>query len=86
LESFLQLLAYAARERWGQTLCFQQMALQKRHQWIYRGQVIPVDRLVTVDCEIAAWDDARRAVTANGFLLVDGRVIYQMRDFTIEAL
>jgi len=86
LESFLQLLAFAGRARWGEDVCFQQMALKRKHQWIYRGQVIPQDKLVTVETEITACDDAHRALSANGFLLVDGRVIYQMLDFTIEAL
>ena len=31
-----------------------------------------------------ALTDANRVLTANGFLTVDGRVIYQMTDFTLE--
>ena len=29
-------------------------------------------------------DDENRRLTANGFLTVDGRVIYQMTDFSLE--
>jgi hypothetical protein len=29
-------------------------------------------------------DDDNRRLTANGFLTVDGRVIYQMSDFSLE--
>jgi len=34
--------------------------------------------------EVTAVDEAKRALTADGFLTVDGRVIYQMQDFTLE--
>ena len=34
--------------------------------------------------EVTAVDEAARRLTANGFLTVDGRVIYQMTDFTLE--
>ena len=32
---------------------------------------------------VTRFDDARRAVFAEGYLSVDGRVIYQMKDFAI---
>jgi hypothetical protein len=34
--------------------------------------------------EVTKVDEAERRLTANGFLIVDGRVIYQMTDFTLE--
>ena len=55
------------------------------HEWIYRGQVIPGDRLVTVDASISAVDDSVQTLTANGFLSVDGRVIYEMKNFSLRA-
>lgn len=85
LESFLQLLKYAAWQRWGHpSHAWQTVALHCRHQWLYRGQVLPTDREVTVVLEVTAVDDNNRRLTANGFLLVDGRVIYQMTDFTLQ--
>ena len=42
------------------------------------------DREVTVVLEVVAADDENRRLTANGFLTVDGRVIYQMTDFSLE--
>jgi hypothetical protein len=51
---------------------------------VYRGQVLPSDKEVTVALEVTAADDENRRLTANGFLTVDGRVIYQMTDFTLE--
>ena len=44
---------------------------------------MPADQLVTIEAVITEIDDARRLVRADGFLTVDGRVIYQMKDFAI---
>ena len=35
---------------------------------------------------ITAADDDSRLLTADGHLLVDGRVIYQMNDFTLKVV
>ncbi|MFO0917269.1 MAG: hypothetical protein U0872_03020 [Planctomycetaceae bacterium] len=59
------------------------MALNAPHEWVYRGQVIPHDKTVTVDVVITAVDDEKRLATASGFLTVDGRVIYEMKEFSI---
>ena len=85
LESFLQLLKYAAYARWGEPAKpWHTVAVNRPHSWVYRGQVLPSDREVTVVLEIVAADDHNHRLTANGFLTVDGRVIYQMTDFTLE--
>jgi len=86
LESFLQLLKYAAWKRWGAAPPggWQTVALDRPHAWTYRGQVLPTDQMVTVLLDVTAIDDAARRLTANGFLTVDGRVIYQMTDFALE--
>ena len=88
LESFLQLLKYAAWKRWGSapTSGWQTVALNRPHSWSYRGQVLPTDQAVTVLLEVTAVDDQAHSLTANGFLTVDGRVIYQMTDFTLGSL
>ena len=65
---------------------FSAVALHQPHEWVYRGQVIPRDKTVTVDAAITSVDDERRLVTASGFLTVDGRVIYQMSDFTVQMM
>ncbi len=86
LESFLQLVKFAAVERWGwqegDTLAA--VALEREHRWLYRGQVVPTNKEVTVIAWITAVDDASRILTAAGFLYVDGRAIYQMNDFTLQ--
>ena len=40
---------------------------------------------VTVQASIKEVDEANRRITADGFLTVDGRVIYQMVDFAVGA-
>jgi acyl transferase domain-containing protein/3-hydroxymyristoyl/3-hydroxydecanoyl-(acyl carrier protein) dehydratase len=86
LESFLQLLKFAAWKRWKDVPDggYQTVALNRTHSWIYRGQVLPSDKEVQVVLEITARDDRTHSLTANGFLNVDTRVIYQMTDFTLE--
>ncbi|MCE9567578.1 MAG: type I polyketide synthase [Planctomycetes bacterium] len=86
VESFLQLLKYAAWKRWRTVPAegYQTVAINKPHSWVYRGQVLPTDKEVTVILEVTAADDDNQRLTANGFLIVDGRIIYQMTDFTLE--
>ena len=89
LEAFLQLLKVVAKERWGATAVetsgFRSMALGSTHRWIYRGQVIPTNRRVSVEAAITSVDDANRTLHADGFLTVDGRIIYEMRDFSLQS-
>jgi PfaB family protein len=90
LESFLQLLKAVAIDRWqnrleGQNCHFQPFTINQKHVWSYRGQVIPSDDLVTVDACITAIDDKNFTIVADGFLSVDGRIIYSMKDFSIKV-
>jgi PfaB family protein len=89
LESFIQLLKVVAIEQWGseenlEQSEFEVMALNKTHHWIYRGQIIPKDKKVTVQAVITEIDQARKLLRADGFLTVDGRIIYQMKDFALR--
>jgi 3-hydroxymyristoyl/3-hydroxydecanoyl-(acyl carrier protein) dehydratase len=88
LESFLQLLKFAAVERWGHTpgTRWEAVATNTKHEWTYRGQVIPRDALVTVEAIVTAVDDAARTLTGEGFLCVDGRVIYGMKNFVVRGV
>jgi hypothetical protein len=77
--------------RWGagtpaDAIQFQTLARHEKHSWIYRGQIIPTDSTVTVEAVITQVDDGRRLIRADGFLTVDNRVIYQMKDFAITML
>jgi acyl transferase domain-containing protein/3-hydroxymyristoyl/3-hydroxydecanoyl-(acyl carrier protein) dehydratase len=86
LESFMQLLKFVAVERWGWQAddIFEAAALEATHRWLYRGQIVPTNSLVTVIAWITAVDDEQRQLTAAGFLSVDGKTIYQMNDFTVK--
>ncbi len=88
LESFLQLLKVVAADRWKARpdTQFETMALGEEHEWIYRGQIIPSDHEVTVEAVITRIDDGRRLLFADGFLTVDGRIIYQMKDFSLRMV
>ena len=86
LESFLQLFKFVAWKKWGAAPPdgWQTVARNHTHEWTYRGQVVPTDREVTVLLEIVEEDTIAKSLTANGFLIVDGRIIYQMTGFTLE--
>jgi acyl transferase domain-containing protein/3-hydroxymyristoyl/3-hydroxydecanoyl-(acyl carrier protein) dehydratase len=82
LEAFLQLMKVAAVERWGPATRLV-VAPGSRHRWLYRGQVVPGDRRVVVQAVITA--AGQRELTADGWLLLEGRVIYRMQDFTLRV-
>jgi 3-hydroxymyristoyl/3-hydroxydecanoyl-(acyl carrier protein) dehydratase len=85
LESFLQLLKFVAAERWGNDGAqFEVVAMDQPHEWIYRGQVIPSNSEVTVEAIVTAVDEQQRLLRADGYLSVDGRVIYGMKEFTLR--
>ena len=92
LESFFQLLKFYAARRWNRSPEAQfvtpvigqaQAQMSGKHEWVYRGQVVPRDKLVTVTATIKEVDDEQQHLIAEGFLSVDGRVIYQMKDFSL---
>lgn len=87
LEAFLQLLKYAAAKRWGvrTNARFTTNVVGEKHVWLYRGQVIPANKKVTVEASITQIDDQNKMLKANGYLSVDNRVIYQMEDFTLKV-
>ena len=75
-----------AWKKWGDPPAggWQATAANRPHAWVYRGQVLPTDSTVTVVLEVTDADPTARRLTADGFLVVDGRVIYQMTGFTLE--
>lgn len=89
LESMLQLLKVFALGKWGKTkdlqyYTFESMVPDQEHQWIYRGQIVPQDKEVIVEAVITEMDAQQKILRADGFLSVDGRIIYQMTDFTLR--
>ena len=89
IESFLQLVKYAALERWPhlkETRRFETVC-DARHQWSYRGQVIPANKLVLVDAVVTRIDDGPEPVImADGCLQVDGIYIYKMEGFGLRLV
>ncbi|MFP5503683.1 MAG: type I polyketide synthase, partial [Candidatus Sericytochromatia bacterium] len=87
LESMLQLLKAVAKDRWGGQPGerFETIALGHKHSWSYRGQIIPANDMVTVEAVVKRVDEAERLIVADGQLSVDGKVIYEMTDFTLKV-
>ncbi len=84
LEAFLQLLKVAMVQRWGLGPGTRfRLRHGSAHRWRYRGQVVPSSRAVLVQALITAI--GAREVTADGWLQADGRIIYEMRNFSLEA-
>ena len=91
LESFQQLLKIVALEHWGSELRdshrFEPMPLGSPHEWVYRGQVIPTNKEVTVEAVVTSITGGPRPeLRASGFLSVDGLTIYEMIDFAIRLV
>ncbi len=90
LESFLQLLKVYARDRWptlAATHRFESICVGLAHEWQYRGQIIPRNKRVEVWAAITRRDDGPEPLlVADGFLSVDGIIIYEMKGFGIRAV
>ncbi len=89
IESFLQLLKFAARERWPQLSDSHRFAPATgvAHRWTYRGQILPRNRTVTVAAAITRVVQAPDpALYAAGSLSVDGLCIYRMEEFGVALL
>jgi 3-hydroxymyristoyl/3-hydroxydecanoyl-(acyl carrier protein) dehydratase len=89
IESFIQLLKYAACERWPHLANSHRFGLWKgtHHSWIYRGQILPENDLITVEAVITKiQDNPIPGIMADGFLKVDGLYIYKMQKFGIQLM
>jgi acyl transferase domain-containing protein/3-hydroxymyristoyl/3-hydroxydecanoyl-(acyl carrier protein) dehydratase len=89
LESFLQLLKYAARQRWPQLAATHRFApaAGRSHRWTYRGQILPTNRRVTVEASVTEIVEAPApALFAEGLLMVDDLPIYHIQDFGIRLI
>ncbi len=91
LEGLLQLLRIVAGRIWGDAILgshrLQPIAVGVRHTWIYRGQVVPANHTESVEADITEITEAPvRSITANGFLRVDGKIIYEMKNFQLRLV
>jgi 3-hydroxymyristoyl/3-hydroxydecanoyl-(acyl carrier protein) dehydratase len=77
VEAACQLLQWYLADRADQPGArFEPVALDEPLTWTYRGQVVPTDRLVTVELEILEVRD--RTAFATAWLWIDGRRIYRI--------
>ena len=89
IESFVQLLKFIALKRWPNLENSHRFALPTgvQHTWVYRGQVIPENKLVTVDAVVTQIQDGPEpCIMADGYLKVDGLYIYKMENFGIRLV
>jgi PfaB family protein len=89
IESFLQLMKFAALDRWKElanTHRFE-MVTGKQHNWVYRGQIIQKNKRVEVDAVITQVKEGKNPeIYASGYLKVDGLFIYQMENFGLRLV
>jgi len=78
-----------AIERWPQMENSHRFGLLTgvKHTWIYRGQIIPENKLVTVEAVITKiQDEPVPYIQADGYLKVDDLPIYKMENFGIQLI
>lgn len=92
LEGLLQLLRIVASRVFPAEVLathrVQPIAVGVPHRWTYRGQVVPANRTEAVEADITAIERGpdRWSISANGYLRVDGKVIYAMKDFQLRLV
>jgi 3-hydroxymyristoyl/3-hydroxydecanoyl-(acyl carrier protein) dehydratase len=89
VESFIQLIKFAALKKWGDLKETHKIEFisKKEHTWIYRGQIIPENKTIEVSAyitEIKEGDEPE--MIANGYLQVDGLLIYEMKNFGVKLV
>lgn len=92
LEAMVQLLKAHALERWprlqttGRPITmFQSPTPDIAMHWKYRGQILPTNDHVSVQIHIKSADDRSGILIADGLLAVDGRVIYEFKNMSLQA-
>jgi len=85
LEAMVQLMKILATRFWPSVDTFLPIVAPEPHIWIYRGQVIPHNKIVIVEATITNRDDPSGLLVADGKLSVDGLIIYEMKDFRLKA-
>jgi 3-hydroxymyristoyl/3-hydroxydecanoyl-(acyl carrier protein) dehydratase len=88
VESFLQLVKYAAMQRWPEYVKSHRFEMfHDRHQWQYRGQIIPSNHRVVVDAVITRVEEGvTPLIVADGWLQVDSLYIYRMSQFGLRLV
>lgn len=92
IEAMSQLLRFHIEERCAETLPegtrFEPILTGRETTWKYRGQVVPTDRLLTVEMDVLSFtrDPGSTTAVAEAWLWIDGRRIYHVRDLGMRAV
>ncbi len=90
VESMCQLLQFYLIERdFGAGLRnprFEPVLPGRQVTWKYRGQVVPTNKRVTVEMDIVEVDEHDRHAVAHGWLWVDGKRIYHVKDLGMRVV
>ncbi|HKT00455.1 MAG TPA: beta-ketoacyl synthase N-terminal-like domain-containing protein, partial [Rugosimonospora sp.] len=87
LQAMANLLRWYLLDRGAPAGRFEPVATGQQLSWKYRGQVTPVDGRITVELDVTALgvDERGWFATADGWLWVDGRRIYQVTGLGMRA-
>ncbi len=89
IESFIQILKFFAITTWKDRVNNHRFSIAHpvRHEWIYRGQILPSDQIITVEAMVTEIETGPvLSITADGFLSIDGRYIYEIKQFGIRLV
>jgi 3-hydroxymyristoyl/3-hydroxydecanoyl-(acyl carrier protein) dehydratase len=89
IESFIQILKFFAITTWKDRVNNHRLSIAHpvRHKWIYRGQILPSDQIITVEAMVTEIKTGPvLSITADGFLSIDGRYIYEIKQFGIRLV
>ena len=86
LESILMTASAAARDILGLVDTPFALAPGSEQQWVYRGQVLPDNKLVETEIEVISVDESSQSVTFDAYLYCDNLAIYQAKRFVLRAI
>jgi len=88
VESFLQILRFFLLKKFNiePGEYESEMLANQTHEWIYRGQITPLNKKITIHAHIkniSKHKNDNYSVEADGALTVDGICIYEMKNFGV---
>jgi 3-hydroxymyristoyl/3-hydroxydecanoyl-(acyl carrier protein) dehydratase len=84
LESIVQVLEAEAHAKSPQTASWR-VAINSRHNWVYRGQVRKHNKEVRLAMTVKDRQKSSHALTVDSVLYCDGLAIYSLNDLSLEA-
>ena len=89
LDSLIQLLKYAALDRWAprQKSHMFSLVTEQGHQWTYRGQITPENKRIELQAAVTrVVETPLPEIHADGLLKVDGLCIYKLENFGLRLI